>query len=148
LIDPNGAVYQDVLNSSDVIIAAVHVGGKRAPLIIDSLSLQKISVKKKKIILDVAIDQGGNVAESHPTDYESPLFLDSFGNLRFSVTNIPSLCGSGASQALEKVSLDYTIALASGIEEALNLYPELKTGINVLNGQIVHPAVREAFMKS
>src|SRR3989338_3460371 len=138
LIDPKDQnVYEAALVSSDVVIAAVHVGGKRAPIIVDSALLEKISAKKKKIILDISIDQGGNVAGSHPTDYEMPLYLDSFGNLRFSVTNIPSLCGKGASLALERVSLDYTMALAQGLELALNRYPELKTGINIWNGKVV-----------
>ena len=142
LIDPKDQnVYEAALVSSDVVIAAVHVGGKRAPIIVDSALLEKISAKKKKIILDISIDQGGNVAGSRPTDYETPLYLDSFGNLRFSVTNIPSLCGKGASLALERVSLDYTMALAQGLELALNRYPELKTGINIWNGKVVHPAL-------
>ena len=142
LIDPKDQnVYEAALVSSDVVIAAVHVGGKRAPIIVDSALLEKISAKKKKIILDISIDQGGNVAGSRPTDYETPLYLDSFGNLRFSVTNIPSLCWKGASLALENVSLDYTIALAQGLESALSRYPELKTGINIWNGKVVHPAL-------
>ena len=142
IIDPKDQnVYEAALVSSDVVIAAVHVGGKRAPIIVDSALLEKISAKKKKIILDISIDQGGNVAGSRPTDYETPLYLDSFGNLRFSVTNIPSLCGKGASLALERVSLDYTMALAQGLELSLNRYPELKTGINIWNGKVVHPAL-------
>jgi alanine dehydrogenase len=140
-IDPtNQSIYEEALMQADVIIAAVHVGGRRAPVVIDSEVLRKISIKKK-IIFDVSIDQGGNVAESRPTDYENPLYLDSFGNLRFSVTNIPSLCGRGASVALEQVSLDYTIALAEGLESAIRRYPELKTGINVSGGKVIHPAL-------
>jgi alanine dehydrogenase len=137
LMDPKDeGRYEKILADSDVIIASVHVGGKRAPVIIDSEWLQKISAKKK-IILDISIDQGGNVAESRPTDYENPLDLDSYGNLRFSVTNIPSLCGKGASLALEQVSLDYTIALAQGLDLAIKQYPELKSGINVRSGSVV-----------
>ena len=136
--------YEQALISSDIIIAAVHVAGKRAPAIIDKLSLELISRQKKKIILDVAIDQGGNVAESVPGDYEHPLYLDSFGNLRFSVTNMPSLCGRGASMALEAVSLDYTLALAGGLDLAIKRYPELQSGINVRQGEVMNPAVLEA----
>ena len=145
LVDPQEkAVYEEALTSCEVIIAAVHSAGKRAPVVIDVPLLKKISAQRKKIILDIAIDQGGNVAESHPVDYEKPLYLDSFGNLRFSVTNIPSLCGRGASVALEKVSIDYTLALTKGVDEAIKKYPELKSGINVSGGVITHPAIREA----
>ena len=145
LLDPQDKTgYEDALLSSDVIIGAVHAAAKRAPIMIDSALLQTVSKLKKKIILDIAIDQGGNIVESHPTDYDHPLYLDSFGNLRFSVTNIPSLCGRGASEALEEVSLDYTIALSQGISKALDRYPELKSGVNILDGKLVHKAVCEA----
>lgn len=139
--------YQEALLSSDVLISAVHVAGKRAPMVVDSDLLGTISQRKKKIILDIAIDQGGNVAESMPVDYDDPLYVDSYGNLRFSVTNIPSLAGPGASLALEQVSLDYTMALSQGIDFALTRFPELKTSINVLNGVVTHPAVLEAYGK-
>ena len=145
LINPHDKTnYEETLASCDVIIAAVHSAGKRAPIVIDAPLLKKMSEQKKKIILDIAIDQGGNVAESRPADYEELLYIDSFRNLRFSVTNIPSLCGRGASIALEAVSLEYTAQLAQGLDHALRVYPELKTGINVLNGEVVHPAVLEA----
>ena len=47
--------YEEILSSSEVIIAAVHTTGKRAPLVIDSNLLGRISARKKKIILDIAI---------------------------------------------------------------------------------------------
>ena len=138
------SAYEHFLEESEVIIAAVHVPGRRAPLIIDLALLRKIS-RRRKIVLDIAIDQGGNVAESRPADYENPLYLDSLANLRFSVTNMPSLCGRGASVALEEASLEYTKALAGGLDSALKAYPELQSGFNVHNGVVVHPAVRESY---
>ena len=144
LLGPDHKNYHGILADADVLIAAVHKAGERAPIVIDSDLLKKTSLTKRKIILDIAIDQGGSIAESKPTDYERPLYLDSCGNLRFSVTNMPSLCGEAASLALEKVSLDYTLSLSNGLEAALKRYPELKTGINVVKGEVVHPAVRKA----
>ncbi|MBI3999547.1 MAG: alanine dehydrogenase [Candidatus Omnitrophica bacterium] len=145
ILDPSETnLYEEVLDSCEVLIACVHAPGKRAPLVVDRESLRKISAQKKKIILDVAIDQGGNVAESQPTDYENPLYSDSFGNIRFSVTNMPSLSSRGASKAIEKVSLDYTLALAQGLDSAIERYPELRSGVNVRNGVLVHPEVCEA----
>lgn len=129
--------YYKCLNEADIVIGAVHSAGKRAPLVIDQDLLKKMSRHKTKIILDVSIDQGGNIAESEPRDYEHPLYLDSFGNLRFSVTNIPSFCGRGASEVLEAVSLEYTNQLARGLDQAIQTCPELKSGINVLKGEVV-----------
>lgn len=145
VLDPQETMmYEAFLISSSVIISAVHTAGERAPLVIDAVLLQKISKQKKKIILDIAIDQGGNVAESRPTDYEQPLYLDSFGNLRFSVTNIPSLASSAASSALEAASIKYTSALADGLAQAIAHFPELKAGINILKGKLIYEAVARA----
>ncbi len=145
MINPaNLTNYQECLMLSDVIISAVHSAGKRAPIVIDEELLKLISLRKKKIILDVAIDQGGNVAESKPSNYENILDLDSYGNLRFSVTNIPAFCGRGSSIALEEASLEYTHLLTQGVERAIQICPELSSGINLLKGEIVHLAVSEA----
>jgi len=145
LVNPSEAgKYQDCLNSADLVIGAVHSVGERAPLVIGHELLKRISQQKPKIILDISIDQGGNVAESKPCDYEELVYLDSFGNLRFSVTNIPSFCGRGASLALEAASLEYTDQLAQGLDHAIQVCPELKSGINILKGEIVHRAIREA----
>ncbi len=145
VLDPaDTASYLNVLSLADVIIGAVHSAGKRAPLVIDEQLLEKISRVKKKIILDVSIDQGGNIAESRPCSYDDLLYLDSFQNIRFSVANIPSVCGKGASLALEAGSLEYAYHLACGLEHAVDVFPELKSGINVLHGEVVHHAIIEA----
>ena len=145
LINPlQSEEYTGHLTSANVIIASVHAPGKRAPMVIDEALLSQISRLNHKIILDIAIDQGGNVAQSYPVDYEKLLYLDRYRNLRFSVTNVPSLCGPGASATLESNSLLYTEALLNGLNVAVEKYPELKGGINVLGGKVVHPAVCEA----
>lgn len=143
LLDPKSDDYLNRLKTASVLIGAVHSPGKRSPIVIDENLLRAIS-QSPKIILDVAIDQGGCIADSRPFDYERLVYSDRFGNLRFSVTNIPSFCGRGASLAMEQASLEYTDALTRGLQEAVNLYPELRSGINLLKGEIVHAAVREA----
>lgn len=140
--DPNENQYLTLLNQTDVIIAAVHVPGERAKKIINEEQLKLISSHKKKIIIDISIDQGGNIAQSKPVTYLNPVYLDSYGNLRFSVSNMPSLCGKGASLALEEVSLPYLKALTQGLERACVQYPELALGINVKEGLILNEAVR------
>ena len=136
--------YEAALGACDVMIAAVHKTGRKAPLIIDALLLKKISRKRKKVILDVSIDQGGNVAESRLTSYEEPVYLDSMGNLRYAVANMPSLCGRVATVLLEEAALKYTFALSGGLEAAVKQYGELTGAVNIRGGSVVHTAVREA----
>jgi alanine dehydrogenase len=135
---------EKTLRDADVFIGCAHRPGQRADHVISMEGLQRTGLQKKKILMDVAIDQGGNFPDSHVTSYEDPLYLDASGNLRFSVTNIPSLCGKGASEAVTKVTLPYTLAMAKNFEKALQEFPELEKAINISGGRIVHPAVKEA----
>lgn len=129
-------VPEAVLENAEIVIGTVHSRGQRARLIFDDDVLLKISRLKKKIILDVAIDQGGNFPEARSTNYLDPLCLDSAGNLRFAVPNIPSFCGRAASEALSEVTCPYTEALALDPGEAFQSFPELARGVNVHNGQM------------
>ncbi len=134
----------DVLQNADVWIGCVHQAGARAFQVVQESVLQTASKAVKKIIVDVSIDQGGNFPFAHPRTYDDPLYWDPFGNLRFSVSNMPSLCGPEASRALEKATLPYIIALAEGLEKAFDRYPELRNAVNVKDGQILLEAVRFA----
>ncbi|MDD5672431.1 MAG: NAD(P)-dependent oxidoreductase, partial [Candidatus Omnitrophica bacterium] len=123
-----------ILADADVLIGCVHQAGCRAAIVVEAESLKTASAGKKKLILDVSIDQGGNFNDAHATFYADPLYLDSFGNLRFAVANMPSFCGRYASDAIAKVTLPYIEALAGGIPQALRKFPELKGAINIRDG--------------
>lgn len=138
------ALEDVVLERSRIWIGCVHQPGKRAFRVLDAERLEKVSRNQKKIIMDISIDQGGNFPEAHVRTYADPLMIDSAGNLRFSVANIPSLCGPEASRALTKASLEYTLSLARDPGKALEKYPELSGAVNISSGKIVHPAVRQA----
>jgi alanine dehydrogenase len=48
--------------------------------------------------------------------------------------------------ALTNATLPYAVQLAElGWEKACERSPELNKGLNIINGDIVYPAVREAF---
>jgi alanine dehydrogenase len=124
----------------------VHVRGMRAFKVISSELLKEVSQWKKKIIMDVSIDQGGNFPEAHSTTYENPLYLDSFGNLCFSVANIPSFAGGAASDALAEAAYPYSLALAVDPSAAFKNYPELLHAINIEKGSIKLDVVKEAHL--
>ncbi len=132
------------LEAAEVLIGCVHRAGQRAEPVVSASLLERASAKRKKIIIDISIDQGGNFPESHSTPYVDPLYLDSFGNVRFGVSNIPSLCGRPASEALARATLPYTLALAKDGEGALRKLPELLRAVNVQGGEIKIEAIRQA----
>lgn len=132
------------LSEADVWIGCVHILGERAPLVLTKEELSKYSSDKPKLILDVAVDQGGNFPGTHSTTYEDPLYLDSLGNLRFGVANIPSLCGRGASEAIEETTVTYLIQLAKDWRQALIEFSELRLGLETFCGRLVNEGVAQS----
>lgn len=119
--------WKDYLLQADAIVGAIYVLNQRTPLLVDAKTLEGASRKKKKCIVDVSVDQGGSLFGSKPTSYEKPIYLDRWGNRRFGVSNIPALVSRKSSQALEKATLPYVLALASE-KSPFKKYPELCSG--------------------
>ena len=129
---------------ADILGGCILVPGGIAPQMSKSL-LSKISVDKPKVIIDIALDQGGNFYGSYSRTYADPVFLDEFKNTRFCVPNMPDAVGRIASIELEKTNIFYTLALAMGKRNALKIFPELEGGFNTEDGELVHDKVKAAY---
>ncbi|MDP3921743.1 MAG: alanine dehydrogenase [Candidatus Omnitrophota bacterium] len=140
-------ITQALLAESEMLLGCVHQTGARALHVLDEQMFRAMSRLRPKLIMDVAIDQGGNFPESHSTTYDEPLYRDSLGNIRFAVANIPAYCGRGASDALTAASVSYTEAMAVNFEEALQKFPELRSAVNVRGGKLLDLKIREAHKK-
>ena len=128
--------WEAELGEADVLIGAVYRSGARAPVLVSRRILSQASRRKKKVIVDVAVDQGGNIFGTHASTYARPVYTDPWGNLRFAVANMPALLGEKSVRELEKVTLDYTLALAEDMPSAFRKYPELKKGIQIWKGKL------------
>ena len=96
------------------------------------------------VMVDISIDQGGCFETSRPTTHDNPTFVEN-NILHYCVTNMPGAVPLTATEALNKVSLSYVENLANnGIANALNLDKHLNNGLNILDGHIIHPSVKEA----
>lgn len=135
--------FTQVLIDADTFVGSVHVRGMRAFQVLTSDKLKQVSAQKKKIIMDISIDQGGNFPEARTTSYTHPVYFDSFGNLRFCVANIPSLCGRAASQALSREVLPWTEKMVTSLD-AWNQFKELRNAVNLHDGKIMIQAIAEA----
>lgn len=133
-----------LLERARILIGCAHSRGRRAPLVIDEETFKRAAQVQRKIIADVAIDQGGNFPSARSTSYDDPLYKDREGNLRLAVANMPSLAGRRASEMISEATLDYTAAMAENFEAALQRYPELKAAVNTEAGVIRLPALEEA----
>lgn len=141
-----GADY-DILKGTSAIIGATY-DRERADRVVDEKTLKEASEVRKKVIIDVSIDQGGNfpfidttggyAPESMGT-IMSPAQPDFFGNVFVRVPNMPSIVPRYASGALSNAIVDYVRAIASGAER-----PELVRATSISSGRILDEAVARA----
>jgi alanine dehydrogenase len=132
------------LIQTDIIIGAAYTVGRKATLIIDRDSLKKIRTSRKRVIVDVSIDQGGNIYGSRATTHKNPVYVDEFGNIRYGVTNMPGRVPRISTTLLERAIFPYVLAFAEKGIQAIYDFPELKSGINVINGKLVNKEVADS----
>jgi alanine dehydrogenase len=132
---------EQMLPQADLVIGAVLVHGARAPYVIkrDQLSL----MKRRAVLVDVSIDQGGCFETSKPTTHTDPVY-EVDGVTHYCVANMPGAVPVTSTFALTNATLPYVLALADeGLVGALEKLPGLKPGVNVAAGKVTHPAVAE-----
>ena len=134
---------EQMLPSQDLVIGAVLIPGGKTPSLVTNDMLKLI--KPGSVLVDVAIDQGGCFESSHQTTHADPVYkID--GVLHYCVANIPGAVPMTSTLALTNATLPYALALANnGWEKACDLFPDLKAGLNIVNGKIVYKAVADAF---
>ncbi|MEA2313685.1 MAG: alanine dehydrogenase [Solirubrobacteraceae bacterium] len=137
---------EEMLPAADLVIGAVLVHGGRAPHVVTREQLGLM--KRHAVLVDVSIDQGGCFETSRPTTHSDPTF-EVDGVTHYCVTNMPGAVPITSTYALTNATLPYLIKLADlGVEEALELDPGLRMGVNVKAGEITHPAVAAALASS
>src|SRR5215203_1279669 len=133
---------EQMLPQADLVIGAVLVHGARAPYVIrrEQLGL----MKKRAVLVDVSIDQGGCFETSRPTTHSDPVY-EVDGVTHYCVANMPGAVPVTSTFALTNATLPYVLALADdGLVGALEKLPGLKPGVNVADGKVTHQAVAEA----
>ncbi len=131
------------LRDSDLVIGAVLVPGNRAPRLVERADLA--TMRRGSVIVDVAVDQGGCVETIRPTTHAQPVYVVD-GVIHYGVTNIPGAVPRTSTLALTNATLPYLLAIvSSGWKLACQDDPELARGVNIVDGQITHPGVSDAF---
>jgi alanine dehydrogenase len=142
LLYSNPTTIEANVPDTDLLIGAVLVPARRAPILVSRAFVQKM--RPGSVIVDVAVDQGGCIETLHPTSHTHPIYIDE-GVVHYGVPNMPGAVPWTATQALNNSTLPYVLKLANYGVKALELEPALGKGLNVQNHQLVHPAVREVF---
>lgn len=142
LLYSNSAHIEAVIKQADLVIGAVLIPGRRAPILL-SRELVK-QMHPGSVIVDVAVDQGGCVETLRVTSHTNPVYFEE-GVVHYGVPNMPGAVPWTATQALNNSTLPYVLQLANLGIKALDVNPALAKGLNVQNHRLVHPAVQEVF---
>lgn len=127
---------------ADLIIGAVLVPGRRPPTLVSRSLVEKM--RPGSVIVDVAVDQGGCIETVRPTSHTNPTYTEA-GVLHYGVANMPGAVPWTATQALNNSTLPYVMALANQGLETMKTDVGFALGVNVRQGRLVHPIVREVF---
>ena len=139
----NKGNLETAVADADLVIGSVLLPGGKGPKLVTAEMVK--SMRAGSVMVDVAIDQGGCFATSHPTSHTDPTFVVD-GVVHYCVTNMPGAVPRTSTLALSNVTLPYALLLADhGLIDAARRDAALAKGINVLNGQITYRAVAEAF---
>ena len=127
---------------ADLLVGAVLVVGRKAPILVSRELVSRM--RPGSVIIDVAVDQGGCIETVRPTSHTQPTYVEE-NVVHFGVPNMPGAVPWTATQALNNSTLPYVLRLANYGASALEKDAVLAKGLNVDNGKIIHPAVREVF---
>ncbi len=131
------------LPKADLVIGAVLIPGAKAPKLVtkDMLKL----MKEGSVIVDVSVDQGGCIETCKPTTHENPTFVID-GVVHYCVANMPGAVPHTSTLALTNATLPYAVEIANkGFKAAVKTNPEIKFGLNMIDGKITYKGVAEAF---
>ncbi len=127
---------------ADLVIGAVLVPGAKAPKLVSNDLVSRM--KPGSVLVDIAIDQGGCFADSHPTTHADPTFAV-HDTVFYCVANMPGAVPNTSTYALTNVTLPYAVALANkGWEQACRDDKALALGLNTHDGAVVYGPVAEA----
>lgn len=137
---------RSLVTEADLVVGSVLIPGAAAPKLVTAEMVK--SMKAGSVMVDIAIDQGGCFETSRPTSHEEPTFVvDEV--VHYCVTNMPGAVPRTSTFALCNATLPYVMKLADlGSREAMAHDPALAQGLNIDQGQIVHPSVEEALADS
>lgn len=142
LLYSTNAQIEQAVKDADLLIGAVLVVGKKAPTLVSRQLVTQM--RPGSVIIDVAVDQGGCIETLRPTSHTEPTYEEA-GVVHFGVPNMPGAVPWTATQALNNSTLPYVAQLANHGLSALANNQALAKGLNIKQGQIIHPAVQEVF---
>lgn len=139
----NEYTIRQLVKDMDLIIGAVLIPGAKATTVITLDMLR--DMKPGTVLVDVSVDQGGCFETTKPTTHNNPVYLIE-GIVHYCVANIPGAVPMTSTLALTNATLPYILKIANlGWEKACDKYDDLRTGLNIIKGDVVCEAVADTF---
>ncbi len=132
-------VIERVCIQADLVIGAVLLAGRRAPVILSQSVVKQMA--PGSVIVDIAIDQGGCVEGIRATSSEELCYVEN-GVIHSAVPNMPATVARTASQSLSLAILPYVLEFSGSSVEQLCLSESTKSqalcrAIAINQGKIV-----------
>ncbi|MCE7054824.1 Re/Si-specific NAD(P)(+) transhydrogenase subunit alpha [Algoriphagus sp. AGSA1] len=125
-------LIQSKIKDSDLVITTALVMGKKSPILVTEEMVK--SMKKGSVIVDMAVESGGNCEIS-----EKDKILKKHGVTIIGESNLPSLLSTNASQLYATNIATLLLHLASKDGLALDREEEITKGVLITyQGQVVH----------
>lgn len=130
----SATTLRHALQHTDLLIGAVLLPGAEAPHVVTRALLENL--RPGRVVVDIAIDQGGCVEGIRATDWAAPAYIEN-DRVFIAVTNMPGAVPRTATEALSAVVLPRVRELAAGQTLAACWHSALALS----GGQIRHPAL-------
>ncbi len=128
------------IQSADLAIGSVLIPGAKAPVLVSEEMVQ--SMGDGSVIVDVAIDQGGNFATSdRVTTHDEPTYVK-HGVIHYTVSNMPGAVPKTSTIGLTNATVPYALQVANkGYKQAAKDNPALLKGFNTYDGVVTNEGV-------
>ena len=141
-IASNGFEIERACLDADLVIGSVLVPGAKAPKLVSNDLVSRM--KPGSVLVDIAVDQGGCFADSHPTTHADPTYTV-HGSLFYCVANMPGAVPNTSTYALTNATMPYIRSIANlGWRAALAADSALALGLNTHGGQLTNEPVAVA----
>jgi len=137
-------VLSNSLASADVVIGALAGKTARSPVVVSEDMVMKM--RPNSVLIDVAIDRGGNFETSELTTHENPVFKK-HDVIHYCIPNIASRVSRTASYALSNVFSPMLDEMANmgGFSEFLKNKPGIRKGTYLYRGNLTNKNLSDKF---
>lgn len=130
------------VTQADLVVGAVLIPGAKAPHLVDNDLVSRM--RPGAVLVDIAVDQGGCFADTHPTTHDNPTYRV-HDTVFYCVANMPGAVPRTSTFALTNATLRYAAAIAgAGWRDALRADPALAAGLQTHAGTLTNAPVGAA----